>query len=183
VTAGDWATLIVAIASLLVGLATLPSTANRNVLVPLCVALVVIALGIGFRNWIVPANPIFPANPEVRHRGRINLEPGQSANLDAPQSSADWKYNDGAADEIRYSPGTGLTMGSGEIVTLGQREADFASCLNASGYTRRSFEYAYLIVGDYFCVKTSEQRIAAFRLIGVRQDLFTIDVITYEPQI
>jgi hypothetical protein len=121
--------------------------------------------------------------PEARHRGRISLEPGQSANLDAPQSSLDWTFNDGSPDEIRYSPDTGLRMGSGEIVTLERTEADYASCLSATGYARRSFDRPDLIVGDYFCVKTSENRIATFQLIGARNDLFTVDVITYEPQL
>lgn len=102
--------------------------------------------------------------------------------MDAPQSSLEWKFNDGSPDEIRYSANTGLTMGSGQIVTLERTKADYASCLAATGYTRRSFDRPYLIVGDYFCVKTSEGRIAAFRFAGARDDLFTIDVITYEPQ-
>jgi hypothetical protein len=133
-----------------------------------------------------PQQPLRPApvvqTAEARHRGRIELKPGGSANLDAPQSLADWTYNDGNPDEIRYSPDTGLTMGSGEIVTLERTPATYASCLSATGYTRRSFEFAYLISGDYYCVRTSERRIATLHLIGPREDLVTIDVVAYEPQ-
>jgi hypothetical protein len=123
--------------------------------------------------------------PPIRHRNRIELRPGETptANLDAPQSSADWSFEDGSPPELRFTDEVRLILDSGEIVTTGRSTADYATCMAASGYERRSYEDANLIVGDSFCVRTSEGRIATFRFVGARPDLFTVDAVVYEPQI
>jgi hypothetical protein len=124
------------------------------------------------------------AEPAIRHRNRIELEPGKiaTANLDAPQSSPDWSFDDGSPPELRFTDEVRLILDSGEIMTTGRRLADYSTCLAATGYERRSYEEAYLIVGDSYCVRTSEGRIATFRFIGARPDLLTIDAVVYEPQ-
>jgi hypothetical protein len=124
------------------------------------------------------------AEPTIRHRNRIELRPGETdtANLDAPQSSADWSFEDGSPPELRFTKDVRLFLDSGEIVTTGRRAATYSTCLAATGYERRSYEEAYLITGDEFCVRTSEGRIATFHFVGARPDLFTIDAIVYEPQ-
>lgn len=122
--------------------------------------------------------------PAIRHRNRIELQPGEkpTANLDAPQSSADWSFEDGSPPELRFTDEVRLIIDSGEIVTTGPRAANYATCIAATGYERRSYEDAFLIVGDSFCVRTSEGRIATFTFVDARPDLFTVDAVVYEPQ-
>jgi hypothetical protein len=122
--------------------------------------------------------------PAIRHRNRIELRPEETstANLDAPQSSADWAFDDGSPPELRFTNEVRLIVDSGEIVSIGRRAANYSTCVDATGYERRSYDEASLIVGDYFCVRTSEGRVATFQLIGARPDLFTVDAVVYEPQ-
>jgi hypothetical protein len=56
-TAGNWATLVVAIASLIVALAALPAWTNRKVLTRASIVLITIALGIGTLDWTLSPDP------------------------------------------------------------------------------------------------------------------------------
>lgn len=175
---------------------------NRIALASIVVAVASLVIGylnyqnaLGSREAASPSTlaPILPTDssvaagtePPVRHRNRIELRPGETptANLDAPQSSADWSFDDGSPPELRFIDEVRLILDSGEIVTTGRRAANYATCRGATGYERRSYEDAYLIVGDSFCVRTSEGRIATFRFVGARPDLFTVDAVVYEPQL
>lgn len=167
--------IIVAVASLLIGYLNYQNSLDSR--------------GAASQPIQAPTLPLAPTagastEPPVRHRNRIELRPGESptANLDAPQSSADWSFDDGSPPELRFTDEVRLILDSGEIVTTGRRTANYATCMAATGYERRSYEDAYLIVGDSFCVRTSEGRIAAFRFVGARPDLFTVDAVVYEPQ-
>jgi hypothetical protein len=124
------------------------------------------------------ATPQPTAGPALRHGGRIELSPGGPyLDLDSPDSDPQWQSS--AYPEIRYV--TGRINITAQAVYLGDTKADYNSCRNKTGYTSNDIDISSVSVGKYMCVKTSEKRYAAMKILELTPNKVTFDVTVYDP--
>lgn len=125
------------------------------------------------------AEPTPGAGVTVRHQGQLVLAfNGEEADLDSPQSNAQWDTDLGGP-EIRYA-GRYLIV-STTALQLGSRQADYHSCSGTTGYTPANIETRSVAVGDYLCIRTSDDRFAALRITQLDDRTVTFDVVVYDP--
>lgn len=124
------------------------------------------------------ANPQPSLAPSVRHRGQVVLAlSGSAINLDAPESDPQWS----GYSAIRFM-GNRLEFYSGNMaLMLHDVKADYTSCRERTGYSPSSIDSGSLKPGTYLCVRTSEKRYSALRLIDINSSSATFDVVTYDP--
>jgi hypothetical protein len=127
-------------------------------------------------------DPILGASPIARHQGTIVLRSAH-VDLDAPASDSQWSEVSGGRVEMwRGEHGDLLQIFNGSTwLPLGPEPANYATCSTQSGYTNTDVEEGQVQEGEYICVKTSERRFAAIRLLEIGLDHVKLDVTTFDP--
>lgn len=112
----------------------------------------------------------------VRRSGQLTLAAGRYADLD---SSSDPQWDDGLSD-IGYSySGSSINSNSNvSMLYLGDKKADYNTCLNTTGYSREAIG---TVAGAHLCVKTDENRYSAVRIVQPDSSKVTLDIVTYDP--
>lgn len=133
-------------------------------------------------------DPDFPGGPTgenlpgapvtVRHDGSITIAlDGNDVDLDSPASDPQWQTGD--RDLYFYHSSTKNLVFTGPVIRV-STPADYTSCRTTTGYRQGAYDVADLTPGEYFCVKTGEQRYSAVKLTGIQSDSVTIDVKTFD---
>lgn len=130
------------------------------------------------------AEPEAGAAVTVRHAGEITVAAdGSGVDLDAPASDPQWgspaSYTrDG---DLAYTSGRLVPAFYGELLRLGDTEANYNSCRESTGYSDGRISFDDIPVGSYICQKTGDRRISALRLTALDASSATFDVVTYDP--
>lgn len=128
-------------------------------------------------------DPLPLPGPTVRHSGQLVLAAGVAADLDAPQSNPQWGPGDSASNDIAYDESyQGISHYTGiPTLALGTTKADYNSCRNTTGYASEGISPDSVQPGMYACIKTSENRYSALRIVQVSPQKLTLNVVTYDP--
>jgi hypothetical protein len=114
----------------------------------------------------------------VRHSGPVTLSfNGNGVDLDSPASDPQWETG---AIEIRYASDRSFLVTS-PVIDLGDTKSDYDTCRNTTGYRAGSYDTGSVAVGNYFCVKTSDQRYSALKITGLTAQYLSLDIVTYDP--
>lgn len=113
----------------------------------------------------------------IRHSGQLVLAVGRGADLDSPSSDPQWDtdYLDISYEGSHIDVDTNF---SAAALYLGDKEADYQTCRNTTGY---SGENLNTVVGAYICIKTDQGRYSALRITQLDSSKVTFDVVTYDP--
>lgn len=119
------------------------------------------------------------APPSERNSGQITLSTnGNTADLDSPKSDPQWQT--GQSDVAYGENGRNyLSINYPSIQVTAP--ADYDMCRTTTGYRRNDYFAPDLTEGQYFCLKTSENRYAALKVLRLTPDRALIDVVVYDP--
>jgi hypothetical protein len=135
------------------------------------------------RNNAVGPNgePIAEAGVTVRHSGNITMTlDGNQLDLDSPARDPQW--DTGSRDMLYGSYKTSTLLAYSPSIYLQKKKADYDTCRETTGYKGNvSYESPNFNVGDYFCVKTDENRYSAVKIIELTDDKLTVNAVTYDP--
>jgi len=118
-----------------------------------------------------------PTAATVRHSGQLVLAYSSEADLDSPSSNPQWDTD--TSELVNVYPAT-IRVNTTALY-LGDKQADYETCRNTTGYSGRYFDTGSLAPGAYICVKTNEGRYSALRITQLDSSKITFDVATYDP--
>jgi hypothetical protein len=123
-----------------------------------------------------------PAAPgSVRHQGRLTMVPGPGFDLDAPATDPKW----GVIDLADIFPGPNHRIGvssSARALFLGAQQATYALCSSTTVMVSSTgIDSGQAVSGNSFCMKTTGDRYAGVRIIGLNGDATTIEITVWDP--
>jgi hypothetical protein len=127
-----------------------------------------------------PTASVLPGTPaSVRHQGTISLSAdGNTVDLDSPTTDPQWETDPW---DVRYaSNGAGLLVFNTPAYKVSS-PADYDLCRSTTGYKQGNYDASEVPAGQNLCVKTSDSRYSAIKVIRIDKTELVIDVVTYDP--
>jgi hypothetical protein len=128
-----------------------------------------------------PATFLPAAAGTVFHAGRLTMVPGPGFDLDAPATDAKWG-GVGQDDIYPYREHRIDISSSARALFLGSTAATYELCSSTTVMVHSSpIESGQVVPGNSFCMKTSADRYAGVRIVGLDGDSTTIDITVWDP--
>jgi len=107
--------------------------------------------------------------------------PGPGFDLDAPATDPKWGEVL-LVDLFPYGNHEIVIDSASRSLFIGAQEATYELCSSTTlMVTNKTIDSGQVLPGNSFCMKTSADRYAGVKIVGVNGDVTTIDIIVWDP--